>query len=351
MYNVRVRTCTRVHIDGSKIMTKTERKKLQAYARQSVIECLEKYGSASDKKILACAVDGYPLTSVEKKDNTPNGKRNTIRSLTGTAIATLKKEGAIAEECGEYYLVKEKPVIVREEVCEKELLILLSKSSMSKTELFQKMEEKTGTSKTATRIDDTQLRTICGSVLKRLLGDGEISLAGGKYSLVGKNVAVYDENGVDLQKAFLKKLHGLGGAFFERFFMNLLDVYYRTSGKTVKNCQVVGGSADGGIDGIIQTVDGLGFQETIMVQTKCRAENHVTEKEVREFYGAVCAQNGSRGIYATTSIFHRGAKEFLFKIDNCVGVDGERVFSLAKQCGYGLKKTKNGYILDETAFF
>lgn len=334
-------------------MTKTERKRLQDYAWRSVVDCLEKYGRASDHKILAFSVDGYKLTTQEKQDKTPNGKRNTIRSLTGTALAELKKNGTVAEEAGENYLVKEKPVIVKEDRCEKEALSLLAKTSMTKAELFRALEEKVGTSKTSTKTDDATLRSVCGCVLKRLLGDGVICLSGGKYSLVKRETVVYSEDGTgerDLQSVFLKKLHGLGGAFFERFFMNLLDCYCRQAGKTVKKCQVVGGSADGGIDGIIETVDPLGFREIVMVQTKCRGENHVTEKEVREFYGATCAQKGSRGIYATTSTFHRGAKDFLAGIDNCVGVDGERLFSLARQCSYGVKKAKNGYVLDETAF-
>lgn len=332
-------------------MTKAERKKMQVYVKASIIECLEKYGSANDDKIFAYAVDGYKLTAQERRDKTPNGKWNTLRSLTGTVLAVLKKEGAIKEENGESYLVKEKPVIVREERCEKELLQFLSKASMTKAELFKKLEEKTGAAKTATKTDDAVLRSICGCILKRLQGEGRLTLIKGKYSLAKNDKTVYAENGEDLQKVLLKKLYSLGGAFFERFFMNLLDEYYRLIGKTVKSCQVTGGSADGGIDGIIQTVDALGFKETVMVQTKCRAENHVTEKEVREFYGATCAQKGSRGIYATTSTFHRGAKEFLSGIDNCVGVDGEKIFLLAKQCGYGIKKTKNGYILDESVFF
>lgn len=326
---------------------------MQRYAKEAVLACLEARGSASDDAIIDYACEEYPLTQAERADKTPNGKRNLLRSLTGVAIAELKKEKTIEETSGEYYLTKEMPVIVREEQCEKETLQLLSKTSMTKAELFVRLGERMGTDKTRTKTDDATLRSVTGTILKRLTQKGQLTLSGGRYTLVKpSNTATKAsyEGEADVKKAFLTKLHGMGGAFFERFFMNLLDCYYKSTGKTVRYCQVVGGSEDGGIDGIIETVDDLGFREQTMVQTKCRGENHVTEKEVREFYGALCAKNGSRGIYATTSTFHYGALKFLSKIDNCVGVDGDRLFSIAQKCRYGVKKSKNGYILDDSAF-
>ena len=112
-----------------------------------------------------------------------------------------------------------------------------------------------------------------------------------------------------------------------------------------------GGSQDGGIDGRIETTDALGFSECVMLQTKCRRENlHVTEREVRGFYGAVCAAGGSRGIFVTTSYFHEGAVRFLAGIPNCTGIDGEKLFSIAKQCAFGLRRVEGGYTIDRKVF-
>ena len=103
---------------------------------------------------------------------------------------------------------------------------------------------------------------------------------------------------------------------------------------------------DGGIDGILETVDSLGFRETIMVQTKNRLET-TNETTVRGFYGAVCARQGSRGIFATTSDFHYAAKGFLESIDNCVGVDGKKIFEMALETRYGIKKCGAELSVDE----
>ena len=152
-----------------------------------------------------------------------------------------------------------------------------------------------------------------------------------------------------LKVEFLSKLHAKGGEFFEHYFMNLLAKYLIRCGKTVTESFVTGSSADGGIDGIAKTVDALGFRETIMVQTKNR--NSITnETDVRGFYGAVCAAQGSRGIYAVTSDFHPTAKAFLASIDNCVGINGEKLFTMAADTSYGIIR-KNGILSIDSEVF
>ena len=70
------------------------------------------------------------------------------------------------------------------------------------------------------------------------------------------------------------------------------------------------------------------------------------EKEVREFYGALNALGGTRGLYITTTVFHQGAIKLLDSLDNTVGIDGDKLFELIKKTEYGICKTKNGYVLD-----
>jgi len=86
-----------------------------------------------------------------------------------------------------------------------------------------------------------------------------------------------------------------------------------------------------------------------MVQTKNR-NDHSTETEVRGFYGAVCAAQGSRGIFATSSDFHPMAKKFLDSIDNCVGVNGERIFAMATDVSYGIKRVDGKLVIDKAIF-
>ena len=99
-----------------------------------------------------------------------------------------------------------------------------------------------------------------------------------------------------------------------------------------------------------ETEEELGFIEKVIIQTKNRKSIPVTEKEIREFYGVMNAQKGTRGIFVTTSTFHPGANALLTSLDNCVGIDGKKLFLLAKKTGYGIHVTKNGFSFDNTMF-
>ena len=151
--------------------------------------------------------------------------------------------------------------------------------------------------------DDGKLLGTISSVLGRLSSEGIITKSGGVYSLPEKVRSRLDDiQGIlALKHDFKTKLYKRGGEYFEYFFMTLLEKYMKKHNKTVIKSYVTGGSDDGGIDGVIETVDLLGFRETTMVQMKNRAENS-SETDVRGFYGAVCAKQGSRGIFATTAL-------------------------------------------------
>ena len=106
------------------------------------------------------------------------------------------------------------------------------------------------------------------------------------------------------------------------------------------------GHGDGGIDGMIHTTDDLGYRETILMQMKNR-HAVMTAKDVREFYGAVCAENGSRGIFITLSSFHPEAQKLLDKVDNLTGVNGDKLFEIAKRCRLGLVEKDGRLCIDE----
>ena len=95
----------------------------------------------------------------------------------------------------------------------------------------------------------------------------------------------------------------------------------------------------------MKTEDVMGFRETIMIQTKNRIDI-VSETDVRGFYGAVCAKRGTRGIYACMSDFHSAANAFLGGLDDCIGVNGDRIFRMAVECLYGIKKANGKLTVD-----
>ena len=289
------------------------------------------------------------LSDRELENRAAGSRQSVMRASLGTAINEMHATGLIGlDSRGRYYLTSDKPVVVRIERCEREILRLVTERPLTKREIREGLSAALGTDKTATTRDDDLVSTYMGGILKKLIERGVIRLTDGVYSLSERVSARADDLNslLALKTDFIVRLHARGGEFFENYLVTLLSKYYERHGMRVLEAYVTGGSADGGIDGVIKTVDPLGFRETVMIQTKNRIDL-TSETDVRGFYGAVCAKQGSRGIFVTASDFHSTAKAFLDKVDNCIGINGERLFSLAIECSYGIKKTSGSLSVDE----
>ncbi len=312
-----------------------------------VLEALGKE-QRSRAKLIESVVAEFGLTEEELKDRSINGARAALRSHVGSVISDMERKGVITEnEDGLYEHKSEAFIAIRDEECEEEILRAVRVRPMTKAEIKDDLISFFGTDKTATVRDDNRLFTYMGQILKRLVVEGIFSFDGSVYSVVPEKSAYISDRAsvLSLKSTFLARIHSRGGEFFEHYFLNLLKKYLTQTGKTVVDGYVTGGSDDGGIDGVIQTVDALGFRELIMIQMKNRSEP-TTETTVRGFYGAVCAKQGSRGIFATISDFHPMATKLLDSIDNCVGIDGDRIFSMACDTSYGIKREGNKLIID-----
>ena len=318
---------------------------------KAILDALD--GSYLDRAaLIKSAISTFELTEAELADKTTNGRLNILRSFAGSVINDMHAKGIISrDESYLYYRQTEKPVAIRLERCEEEIISLLRGSSMTRAQLRDSLVDYFGTDETSTEKDDNKLFTMMGHILKRLVADKMLDYDGSVYSIAPMRSAEMKsrQDVLSLKADFLTLIHSKGGEFFEQFFMNLLERYLIRCGKIVNESYVTGGSADGGIDGIAKTVDSLGFKETIMVQTKNRNDIAV-ETDIRAFYGAVCAAQGSRGIYAITSGFHPGARAFLDSIDNCVGVDGEKIFSMAVDVSYGILREDGKLVIDRSIF-
>ena len=301
------------------------------------------------KELIGAYIDSLGMTREEFADRSTASRANVARSIAGSAINEMLSRGMIAKSAdGIYTATDQRPVIIRKDKCESEILKMLANGPLTKSEIRKNLVESFGTARTVTDLDDNKLFSYMGDVLRFMVREEILVQTDGGYALAGKIAArINDISSIlTLKSAFLSKLHSRGGEFFETYFMTLLGKYVTLFGKTVLSNSTTGGSADGGIDGIIETVDMLGFRETVMVQTKNRMDP-TNETTARSFYGAVCARQGSRGIFATSSDFHPAAKEFLDSIDNCVGVDGGKIFEMAVKTKYGIKKVGDELTIDE----
>ena len=278
-------------------------------------------------------IASFPLTKSELADTATNGRKNVLRSMCGTVINEMHNRSIISRDKElRYHKNTEKPIAIRLEECEEEIFALLRKKPCTRLEIKESLVRIFGTDETATAKDDNKLFTYIGQILKHITAEGLVEFDGSVYKIASARSAEIKnrQEVLKLKADFLSKIHAKGG-------------------ETVTESFVTGGSDDGGIDGIAKTIDALGFKETIMVQTKNR--NSITnETDVRSFYGAVCAAQGSREIYAITSDFHPSAKAFLDTIDNCVGVNGERVFTMAADTSYGIIRRDGVLTIDSEVF-
>lgn len=301
------------------------------------------------RKLIDAYIDTLGLTREERLDKSTAGQMNVHRSVAGQAIDAMLRKGMIEKrDNGVYVAHDQRPVIIRKENCEQLILKMLANGAKRKSELRYELAEALGTQKTVSEKDDSKLYSMMAEVLRQLTDNGVIRLDGDLYSLPDKIIGKLDDinSMLAIKSEFRTRLHKRGGEYFEYYFMTLLEKYMKKHERTVVTSYVTGGSDDGGIDGVIETVDVLGFREITMVQMKNKLEN-ASETDVRGFYGAVCAKQGSRGIFATTAGFHTSAISLLDSINNCVGVDGDKVFAMAYEVGYGVKTVKGELIVDE----
>ena len=320
----------------------TQSEKTRIY--KSVAMLLEKSSMDRTKLIESiCTSMGYCTSMLAA-----GSKECSTRGAVGSIINEMIDSGLLKkEENDKLTLITTRPILIRIERCEREIIKALTESPKTKRELKALLDSVFGANITSSQRDNDTISAHLDQVLKKLILRGAIIAENGVYSVCPKIAANPNRTNeiIALKADFLSKLHTKGGEFFEGYFMTLLSKFYTKQKKKILECYVTGGSADGGIDGVMVTEDALGFKETTMVQTKNRIEI-ATETDVRGFYGAVCAKKGTRGIYAISSDFHQGAKDFLSSLDDCVGVNGDIIFKMAAECLHGLKKIGNNLTVD-----
>lgn len=328
--------------------------KIKKRVVSKMVEFLARVESATRNEIVEGTIGLMGIKPTQGCAINPKSKYCTIKSYATTVLNDLLVKKDIKRQGDRYSLAREEFIIVHEDLVESEIRAYISDNLFTKEEIYSYLEEFFGTDTTASTRDDYSLRSIAGNILTNLCSKGEIELINGKYTKKSASESLQSLDTPlgesEFKPKFFKALWLRGGSFFESFVANLLEKYYSLNGKMVAYCEVSGGSNDGGIDVVLKVVDYLGFTEKIKVQTKNRDKAQVTEKEVREFYGAMIAQKGSRGIYVTTTRFHQSAEDFIESVDDLVGIDGDKLFQLVKRTQYGIIKTAQGYQFDTEIF-
>jgi len=139
----------------------------------------------------------------------------------------------------------------------------------------------------------------------------------------------------ELAAELLDTIKRCSSKFFENLVVDLL-VKMGYGGSRQEAGRAVGGSGDGGIDGIINE-DRLGLN-VIYIQAK-RWEGTVNDKEIRNFVGSLAGQKANRGVFITTSDFTSKAWDYVKTIQQkVILIDGDKLANLMIEHGVGVSE-------------
>ena len=134
----------------------------------------------------------------------------------------------------------------------------------------------------------------------------------------------------------LKRLREQDPSFLEQ---SVLDVLVAMGyGGTEQRATVLGGSGDGGVDGVIDQ-DPLGLERVYVQAKRYGKDNSVQRPDIQGFVGALHGVGANRGVFITTSRFSSGATEYAKGINTrVVLIDGQRLTELMIKYGVGVQK-------------
>ena len=149
------------------------------------------------------------------------------------------------------------------------------------------------------------------------------------------------ENGVtvlhsEVAADLLKRLREQDPSFLEQ---SVLDVLVAMGyGGTEKRATVLGGSGDGGVDGVIDQ-DPLGLERVYVQAKRYGKDNSVQRPDIQGFVGALHGVGANRGVFITTSRFSAGALDYAKGIGTrVVLIDGQRLTELMIKYGVGVQQ-------------
>ena len=142
----------------------------------------------------------------------------------------------------------------------------------------------------------------------------------------------------------LRLIHDSSADFFERLVLDLLVAM--GYGTPDIDAIQVGGSGDGGIDGVIP-LDRLGLEKVYVQAKRWKHGNNVGRPEIQSFYGALAGRRAAKGVFITASDFSKDARDYVKQVsDSIVLIDGLTLTRLMIQYGVGVSVQRTVKIVD-----
>ncbi|WP_206687070.1 restriction endonuclease [Arthrobacter bussei] len=151
------------------------------------------------------------------------------------------------------------------------------------------------------------------------------------------------ESGIELLRAdvatdLLKRLQDRHPDFFEEAVVKLLLAM--GYGGAENRGRRIGGTGDGGVDGVIDQ-DALGLDQIYIQAKRYAAESTVGREAIQSFVGALAGRGATRGVFITTSRFSTQALEYARAIPTrIILIDGKQLTDLMIRHSVGVQVAK-----------
>ncbi len=155
----------------------------------------------------------------------------------------------------------------------------------------------------------------------------------------------------NLKAEILDRVRQMPPAEFEELIIQLLVKMNYGQGRE-ELAKVLGGSGDGGVDGVVHQ-DPLGLDRVYIQAKRYKEGNNVGPDSINSFIGALNIKKANKGLFVTASGFSKQAQEHAMASSlHVVLIDGERLAELMIRHGVGVltRHTVEIKVLDE-AFF
>jgi len=128
-------------------------------------------------------------------------------------------------------------------------------------------------------------------------------------------------------------------SFFEQLIVDLL-VAMEYGGSRKSAAAQLGGSGDGGVDGVINE-DRLGLDRVYVQAKRFGKGNTVGRPEVQAFVGSLVGLGATKGVFVTTSTFSPQARDFVRHLSQrVILLDGQNLADLMIEHGVGVRTSR-----------
>jgi len=148
----------------------------------------------------------------------------------------------------------------------------------------------------------------------------------------------------DVGDQLLTRLRDSHPSFFESAVLDLLLAM--GYGGSEQRGRHLGGSNDGGVDGVIDE-DALGLDRVYIQAKRYQSGSNISRETIQAFVGALAGVGASKGVFITTSSFTPGARDYAANVGvRIILIDSVRLVNLMIDYGVGVQVRETYRVID-----